>query len=190
MSTLAVFDTHWFALPSRIASHYESIRREVASLRPDEFVDWPDRTAYSNGWKVFVMRLDVMPAGFSVDLDRQRRRLPHLGELLADARIPCAGISRLLPGCHVFPHTDHPEPGVMRFHMGLHCAGRAGLRVGREDREQVDGQSYVFDHSVVHEAANLGSEPRDVLLVDFVLSQEEREVVARLRRGERVMQVG
>lgn len=185
MTTMAVFDVRWFALPSRIAAHCELIQREAAALGPEEFVDWPERAAYSGGWQVFPLRLDLPPAGMVVDLEHNRRRCPGLAALLADPRIPCAGVSRLLPGCHIYPHTDRPEPDVMRFHLGLRCSGRAGLRIGGDAREQVDGAGYVFDHSIQHEAGNLGDQPRDVLLVDFRLSRAELQIVARLRRGER-----
>jgi hypothetical protein len=41
----------------------------------------------------------------------------------------------------------------------------------------------VFDSSLRHEAGNLGSRPRDVLLVDFRLSEDEIDAVDRLRAG-------
>ncbi|MGE3174611.1 MAG: aspartyl/asparaginyl beta-hydroxylase domain-containing protein [Planctomycetota bacterium] len=179
-----MFDSRLFAVTRRLHDGREVFRREAAALRADEFVDWPERDAYSTGWQVFPLVLRARPGSMAVDLAYNRRRCPESAALLDAAGVLIGGVSRLLPGCHIYPHTDDPEPDVLRFHLGLRCRGRAGLRIGATELEQTDDTSYVFDHSCRHEAGNLGDEPRDVLLVDFRLTAAEVEMVARLRRGE------
>jgi hypothetical protein len=177
----SVFPTELFEITRKLAAGYETFRREAASLRPDEYLPWPERAAYSDGWLAYPFVMTTMPDGFDVDFRRHRKRCPGSWQLLRDPRVVLAGFSRLLPGCHIFPHSDHPAFDVMRFHLGLCNVGAAGMRVGVETMHQTPGQNYVFDSSQQHEAGNLGSEPRDVLLVDFRLSEPELDEVDRLR---------
>jgi aspartyl/asparaginyl beta-hydroxylase (cupin superfamily) len=123
-----------------------------------------------------------MPGDFVVDFRRHRARCPESWALLRDPRVILAGFSRLLPGCHIYPHTDHPAFDLLRFHLGLNNAGNAGMRVPGHTLLQSPGQHYVFDSSLEHEAGNLGTTPRDVLLVDFRVAEDELAEVDRLRR--------
>lgn len=179
-----VFPTELFEVPSAIAAAYEAIRAEAASLRPEEWLEWSERASYSHGWLAYPFVMTTMPAGLSVDFRRHRARCPETWRVTRDPRVVLAGYSRLLPGCHIYPHTDSPAFDVMRFHLGLSNVGNAGLRVGTETMYQLPGQHYVFDMGQLHEAGNLGSAPRDVLLVDFRLSERELEAVERLRAAE------
>ena len=181
MPIRAVFPTETFAVARKLAAGFESFRREAAALADHEFVPWPERGAYSEGWQVFPFVMTTMPVGFAPDFRRHRVRCPESWRLLRDPRVLVAGFSRLLPGCHIYPHSDHPAFDVMRFHLGLSNAGDAGMRVGGLTLQQSPGQHYVFDSSQTHEAGNLGSERRDVLLVDFRLDDAELEQVERLR---------
>lgn len=70
---------------------------------------------------------------------------------------------------------------MLRFHIGLSNTGNAGMRIGSDTIEQRPGQHYVFDSSLPHEAGNLGAAKRDVLLVDFRVSESELSEVDRLR---------
>jgi ornithine lipid ester-linked acyl 2-hydroxylase len=177
----AVFPTELFDVARRLAAGFEAFRREVEGLAPDEFLPWPESAAYNEGWQVFPFVMTTMPTGFVVDFRGHRRRCPESWRLLDDPRILVAGFSRLLPGCHIYPHTDHPAFDILRFHLGLDNAGNAGMRVAGRTLEQRPGQHYVFDSALQHEAANLGTRPRDVLLVDFRVTADELREVDRLR---------
>jgi aspartyl/asparaginyl beta-hydroxylase (cupin superfamily) len=171
-----------FELTRTLASGYEVFRREVAALAPDEWLPWPETAAYSHGWQAYPLVMTTLPAGFEVDFRRHRARCPGSYALLRDPRVLLAGFSRLLPGCHIYPHRDHPAFDVLRFHIGLSNAGNAGMRVGGITLEQRPGEHYVFDSSLLHEAGNLGTVDRDVLLVDFRVSEPELDEIDRLRR--------
>lgn len=181
LQTRTVFPTALFEVARALAAGFETFRREAAALGPHDYLPWPERAAYSDGWLAYPFVMTTMPVGFDVDFRRHRARCPGSWQLLRDPRVLLAGFSRLLPGCHIYPHSDHPAFDVMRFHLGLSNAGSAGMRVGVETMHQVPGQSYVFDSSQQHEAGNLGTEPRDVLLVDFRLSEHELDEVDLLR---------
>ena len=176
-----VFPTELFEVARNLAAGYESFQREVKALADDEFLPWPETAAYSHGWQAYPFVMTTMPAGFECDFRRHRARCPESWRLLQDPRVLLAGFSRLLPGCHIYLHRDHPAFDVLRFHIGLGNAGNAGMRVGGDTLEQRPGQHYVFDSSVMHEAGNLGTEKRDVLLVDFRVSEAELREVDRLR---------
>lgn len=178
---LAVFPSELFEVARTLAAGYETFRREVAALADDEFLPWPETAAYSHGWQAYPLVMTTMPAGFQVDFRRHRERCPGAWRLLRDPRVLLAGFSRLLPGCHIYLHSDHPAFDVLRFHIGLSNAGNAGMRVGGVTLEQRPGEHYVFDSSLPHEAGNLGAIARDVLLVDFRVGEAELREVDRLR---------
>ena len=178
----AVFPTEAFEVARNLAAGYETFRRELSALRDDEWLPWPETRSYNHGWQVFPFVMTTMPTpDFVVDFRAHRRRCPESWRLLSDPRVVLAGFSRLLPGSHIYRHSDHPAFDIMRFHIGLGNAGRAGMRVIGRTMEQQDGEHYVFDSSLEHEAGNLGSQKRDVLLVDFRLSEAELEAVDRMR---------
>ncbi|HEB51937.1 MAG TPA: aspartyl/asparaginyl beta-hydroxylase domain-containing protein [bacterium] len=177
----AVFPTASFELPRKLATGYQTFRREAAALAAEEFLPWPETAAYNHGWQVFPFVMLTMPSGFQVDFARHRQRCPESWRLLRDPRVLVAGFSRLLPGCHIYPHSDHPAFDVLRFHIGLSNAGNAGMRCVGATLEQRPGQHYVFDSNLEHEAGNMGRQHRDVLLVDFRLNEQELEELERLR---------
>jgi hypothetical protein len=177
----ATFPSEMFEVARNLAAGYETFRREVQALADDEFLPWPETAAYSTGWQAYPFVMTTMPAGFQVDFRRHRARCRGSWRLLQDPRVLLAGFSRLWPGCHIYPHTDHPAFDVLRFHLGLSNTGNAGMRIGNDTIEQRPGQHYVFDSSLPHEAGNLGTARRDVLLVDFRVSESELSEVDRLR---------
>ncbi|MCK5943191.1 MAG: aspartyl/asparaginyl beta-hydroxylase domain-containing protein, partial [Planctomycetes bacterium] len=181
MTARAIFPTELFELPRRLAAGFETFRAEAAALAPDEWLPWPETAAYNHGWQTYPFVMTTMPNGFVVDFRKHRARCPGTWALLSDPRVLIAGFSRLLPGSHIYPHSDHPAFDLLRFHIGLSNAGRAGMRVPGQTMEQRAGQHYVFDSALTHEAGNLGTEPRDVLLVDFRVSPAELAEVDRLR---------
>ena len=173
-----------FAITEVLQAGEPAFRNEFGSLQPEDFIDWPDREAYSTGWLVFPLFManpheSIPPAV----LERNRRRCPQSAAILDRPDVHIAGISRLLPGCHIFPHQDHPEPGVLRAHMGIRSHQRALMRIGEEIFEWRDGLVHVFDHGLMHEAANQGTDYRDVLLIDFQTSPAEQRAVAAWRGG-------
>ena len=82
----------------------------------------------------------------------------------------------LLPGTHILEHTDARTEDSLRCHLGLKTNDQAKIRVGNETTGWVEGRCMLFDGSVPHESANLGTQPRVVLLVDVERNRlEEKE---------------
>ncbi|MGE3175498.1 MAG: aspartyl/asparaginyl beta-hydroxylase domain-containing protein [Planctomycetota bacterium] len=177
-----VFDFTRFERARQWHGGFATFRREVATLTDEEFAAWPIRGSYSDGWRVFPLRMPEPPPGLAADIARNRDRCPASAALLSDPKIVNCGFSRLLPGCHIYPHEDGPPPDVLRFHLGLQVNGPAGMRIAGRTLQWREGEAVVFDHGCVHEAGNLSGRTRDVLLVDFELTAAERAMVAQLRR--------
>jgi hypothetical protein len=176
-------DKNLFRVGREFGRHVGRIADELARLPAAEFVPWPDHAAYSDGWLVLPLLLDETPPGFDPPLDRYRRLCPETWALLQSyPEVITAGFSRLLPGCHIFPHRDLVRDVVYRYHLCLRTGGPAGLRAGEVTKPVAAGADYVFDHREQHESVNLGIEPRDVLLVDFRATTAELAALAAWRR--------
>lgn len=79
-----------------------------------------------------------------------------------------AGFSRMAAGTHIKPHQGWVTT-VYRAHLGLIVPdGDCALRVGSQIRPWREGESFVFDDTVDHEAWNCSASTRTVLLVDFL----------------------
>ncbi|MEU7588207.1 aspartyl/asparaginyl beta-hydroxylase domain-containing protein [Micromonospora sp. NPDC049230] len=68
---------------------------------------------------------------------------------------------------HIKPHQGWVTT-VYRAHLGLVVPQHCALRVGDETRQWREGETFVFDDTVMHEAWNYGTSDRVVLLFDFV----------------------
>jgi aspartyl/asparaginyl beta-hydroxylase (cupin superfamily) len=103
--------------------------------------------------------------------------IPHIS-----VRAPSILFSRLAPGARIPPHH-----GVMNArlicHLPLIVPPGCGFRVGGETREWEEGKLLVFDDTVEHEAWNLGTSDRIILIFDVwrpELDADERRAVTAL----------
>jgi beta-hydroxylase len=156
-----------FPFAARLEAAWRAIRDECNALRGDEFAPWPERGLYRGSWDVYGLY-----AG--------GRRImencifcPAAAEMLGDSvpGLTMAGFSRLSPGTRIVPHVGYTN-AVLRLHLGLVVPEDCGLRVGEEVRRWEEGRCLVFDDMFEHEAWNLGTRDRLVLLVDFLRSED------------------
>lgn len=116
-------------------------------------------------------------------------RCPRTMEALALApqpvvpnRTPSAMFSVLEPHTHIPPHTGVSNTRLV-VHLPLVVPEGCRFRVGNETRTYVDGQAWVFDDTIEHEAFNDSDETRIILLFDVWnprLSAHEREMIAEV----------
>jgi aspartyl/asparaginyl beta-hydroxylase (cupin superfamily) len=96
---------------------------------------------------------------------------------------PTALFSRLKPGTHIPPHNGMVNTRLI-CHLPIIVPPDCGaLRVGNYSRPWVEGEAFVFDDSVEHEAINRSDRERVVLLFDIwrpELSEDERHWVRTL----------
>ncbi|MGH7024272.1 MAG: aspartyl/asparaginyl beta-hydroxylase domain-containing protein, partial [Caulobacteraceae bacterium] len=97
-------------------------------------------------------------------------------------RSPAAMYSILRPRTRIPPHTGVANTRLV-LHLPLVVPEGCGFRVGGETRPWREGEAWVFDDTIEHEAWNDSDEPRAVLITDVWsprLSGEERELIVAL----------
>lgn len=80
--------------------------------------------------------------------------------------------SVLEPGTRIPPHEGH-SGNILRVHLGIHTNRSAAIRVGSDTYSWRDGEVMIFEDHKNHEAWNLGTEDRVILLFD-ILKQDLR----------------
>jgi aspartyl/asparaginyl beta-hydroxylase (cupin superfamily) len=97
-------------------------------------------------------------------------------------RSPSILFSLLQPGAHIPPHNGLVNTRLI-CHLPLIVPGPCRFRVGNDVREWREGEAWVFDDTIEHEAWNTTRETRVILLFDIwrpELGDEERRMVASL----------
>jgi aspartate beta-hydroxylase len=100
---------------------------------------------------------------------------------LADfpGRAPTAFFSLLKPHTRIPPHTGVSNTRAI-VHLPLLVPPGCGFRVGGEVREWREGEAFIFDDTIEHEAWNDSDTPRIILIFDVwnpYLDATERELV-------------
>lgn len=177
------YDNKDFPQLKILNANYRSIRDELVGIINDElesnsnfFEPWIEFDLYNesnpNGW-------DIAPLMISGEyIEKNCKKAKFLNELIR--QIPglmSASFSLLKPNTHIVPHQGYDEYSeqVLRYHLGLIIPkGDIGIRVGPEVRTWKEGESFIFDDFMIHEAWNFSSENRYVLICDF--KQDDRNV--------------
>ena len=97
-------------------------------------------------------------------------------------RSPAAMFSVLAPRTRIPPHTGVSNTRLVA-HLPLILPGDCRFRVGNETRVWRDGEAWVFDDTIEHEAWNDSDRPRTILIFDIwspFLSPAERDLIARI----------
>jgi len=97
---------------------------------------------------------------------------------------PAAMFSILRPRTRIPPHTGVANTRLV-LHLPLIVPEGCGFRCGGETRPWVEGEAFVFDDTIEHEAWNDSDKPRAVLICDVWnprLSPEERELISRVMK--------
>ena len=97
-------------------------------------------------------------------------------------RSPAAMFSVLQPNTHIPPHTGIANTRLV-LHLPLIVPEGCGFRVGSQTRRWREGEAWVFDDTIEHEAWNDSDLPRTILIFDVWnprLIAAERETIARL----------
>ena len=124
-----------------------------------------DRTPMSRGreWQWYFLY------GYGHRIDENCARCPVTTELVeAIPGMVGAIFAVLAPGKHIPEHRGMYK-GLLRYHLGLRIPGERGqcrIRVADEVRPWVEGESFIFDDTFLHEVWNDTSETRFVLMVD------------------------
>lgn len=109
------------------------------------------------------------------------RALSALGQPHIRGASPNAMFSLLAPRTHIPPHSGVANTRLVA-HLPLIVPPFCGFRVGATTREWREGEAFVFDDTIEHEAWNDSDQLRVVLIFDLwppALSAAERAAVAQ-----------
>lgn len=138
---------------------------------------------HSPRWTAFHLLRDGKPV--EANCARCPRTMAALGVVdqpKVAGRSPAAMYSILKPRTRIPPHTGVANTRVV-LHLPLIIPEGCGFRVGSEIREWREGEAWVFDDTINHEAWNDSDQPRAIFMCDVWsprISHEEREMIARI----------
>lgn len=188
----AMFD--W--LPS-LEAETAAVREELLALLKERentfrpYLDHPEgvplnelaQLNHSMDWSALFLTRD------GTEVAENRSKCPHTSAVLDSLpRIqipgyaPAAFFSALKPHAQIPPHSGVTNARLI-VHLPLIVPGPARFRVGNDTRNWSEGEAWVFDDTIEHEAWNDADELRVLLIFDIwnpLLSAAEREMVAEL----------
>jgi aspartyl/asparaginyl beta-hydroxylase (cupin superfamily) len=155
------------------------------------YVNYPDRVPVGQ-WKELNRSrkwtaIHLLRTGQAVEANA--RHCPQTMAVLAampqpqvPGASPNAMFSLLAPNTRIPPHTGVANTRLV-CHLPLIVPGQCGFRVGNSSREWREGEAFVFDDTIEHEAWNDSGELRVVLILDLwppALSRAARDAVAAI----------
>jgi aspartyl/asparaginyl beta-hydroxylase (cupin superfamily) len=173
------------------------IREElVAILREDgdtigPYVNYPDGVPLdqwaelnrSPRWGAFHLYFDGRAVAWNAKrAPKTMAALAHVPQPTLPDRSPAAMFSVLQPRTRIPPHTGIANVRLVT-HLPLIVPPGCGFRVGSETRPWREGEAWVFDDTIEHEAWNDSDLPRTILICDVWnprLSEDERQTIAAL----------
>ena len=197
LPAIEFFEREEFPWLESFESHFEAIRRELVgvwaegspSLTP--YVDYPDSMPldqwralnHSLDWSVHHLLKDGEPVS-----DNCRQCPDTLAALSVveqphiPRRSPTAMFSILKAHTRIPPHTGVANTRLI-VHLPLIVPENCGFRVGGETRPWREGEAWVFDDTIEHEAWNGSDRPRAILICDVWnprVSPDERDMIGLL----------
>jgi len=154
---------------SDIKEEFETVTANVRRLQREGNNIWAgalteDATSYGEGWKTLVLmdrgRWDPVNANL----------FPRTAQAIYKSKVPATEIFFACmegPSC-IKKHSDFTN-FVLTSHLALDIPysgeNKCRLTVGNETREWINGKSYVFDTSLLHDAENESDQMRYILMM-------------------------
>ena len=169
-----------------------ALREESAGFNP--YIDRPDG-APLNQWAELNRSMD-WSAFFlwnnSVRVEKHCNRCPKTSALMDTLPLidiprlgPTVLFSALEPHAHIPPHTGSTNVRLI-VHLPLIVPPGCRFRVGNETREWREGEAWVFDDTIDHEAWNDSDQKRVIMMIDVwnpFLTAAERDLASELLNG-------
>lgn len=199
LPAIQYFDRALFPWLPQLEAATATIRDELTALLAAgqggfaPYVRYP-RGAPVNQWSE-LNHSDAWAATFLVEHGRpnpaMREHCPQTAALLdtlplfdLPGRGPVAFFSLLRPNTRIPPHTGATNIRSI-IHLPLIVPPGCTFRVGNETRPWIEGEAFVFDDTIEHEAINPTDELRAVLIIDAwnpFIGAGERELIRRWMR--------
>jgi aspartate beta-hydroxylase len=172
-----------------IREEMHAVMRDPHALRPYVQSD-PSRPrneqagmADNPDWSAFYLWKDGAPVpGNAQRCPRTLAALDGVPFPRVNGRMPSILFSVLRPGAHIPAHNGFINTRLI-CHLPLVVPKGCSFRVGNETREWIEGEAWVFDDTIEHEAWNRSGETRVVLLFELwrpEISEAERRLVTAL----------
>ena len=191
------FDREHFAWLERLESATDEIRCELEAIMADPdpglapYVEQPSGVP-ENKWSPLDRSLDWGALHLWRDgerIDAACARAPATAALVESlplcripGRAPAVFFSILKAGKSIPPHTGVTNVRSI-VHLPLIVPEGCTFRVGGETRRWIEGEAFVFDDTIEHEAHNPARRDRAVLILDCwnpYISDAEREMICRI----------
>ncbi|GAA4038030.1 aspartyl/asparaginyl beta-hydroxylase domain-containing protein [Parerythrobacter jejuensis] len=190
------FDPTQFDWPEHVQNATEAIREEATQLSSEKDLGAYVKTAEdrpqgdvhgmleNDDWSTFDLTRKGQP-----DPERVGRYPATYSAITDNAPIcdipgksPSVMFSKLKAGSRIPPHTGMINTRFI-CHLPLVVPGEGALRVGTQTRPWLEGELFIFDDTVEHEAWNNAGKDRLVLIFDIwrpEISAEERAQIRGL----------
>ncbi len=199
LPTYAFYPRRFFPWIERLEAAWPAIRAEaeaVLAAADDRFVPYVQKDSATAGpgsvwatlnrnrdWSVyFLFNQGERVEAHCRACPETEAALSALPLVDIPGRGPTAFFSRLAPGTHIPPHHGATNTRLIA-HLALIVPEGCSFRVGNETRPWREGECFVFDDTVEHEAWNRGRDTRVVLIFDVwhpALNEAERAFVRAL----------
>jgi aspartyl/asparaginyl beta-hydroxylase (cupin superfamily) len=158
------------------------------AYKPGDPVNQWAELNHSQRWSTLALWRAGQPVAENIE------RCPETAKALAAVEMadigglcPNAMFSALAPRTHIPPHNGETNARLVA-HLPLIVPEKCEMRVGFERRPWKEGEVFVFDDSIEHEARNDSDQLRVVLIFDVwnpLLSAAERDVVRAMAAAAR-----
>ena len=191
------FDREHFPWLEKLEASTDVIRSELEAILADRdpglapYVEQPPGVP-QNKWSPLDRKLDWGALHLWRDGERIEEacaRAPETAALVETlplcripGRAPAVFFSILKAGKHIPPHTGVTNVRAIA-HLPLIVPEGCTFRVGGETRPWVEGETFVFDDTIEHEAHNPTTQDRAVLILDTwnpYLSEAERDMICTM----------
>jgi aspartate beta-hydroxylase len=202
LPAITFYDRELFPWLADLEAATPEIRREALAVLNDSEADIQPYVNHADGtpinqwaelnhsprWSTYFLWKD------GVRFDRQCERCPataRASEALPVVDTPNFGptimYSLLAPHTRIPPHSSVTNARLV-VHLPLIVPEGCRFRVGNDIRPWREGEAWVFDDTMEHEAWNDSDQHRAILMIDIwnpYLSQAERELINELLNGMR-----
>jgi aspartyl/asparaginyl beta-hydroxylase (cupin superfamily) len=167
----------------------EILREDGDDLQP--YVNYPEGMPLdqwaelnrSSRWGAFHLYFDGRPVTWNAKrAPKTMAALARLPQPFVPGRSPAAMFSVLEPHTRIPPHTGVANTRLVA-HLPLIVPDGCGFRVGAETRQWREGEAWVFDDTIEHEAWNDSGRRRTILICDVWnprLDEAERRTITEL----------
>lgn len=197
LPAIEFYEREEFPWLAALEAETPAIRDELLQILADDFRDFVPYVAYQDGlpldqWAELNRStrwgaLHLYLAGKRVETNTSRcpatmAAIATLPQPVMADRSPSAMFSALQPNTHIPPHNGVANTRLV-MHLPLIVPENCGFRVGHQTRQWREGEAWVFDDTIEHEAWNRSDKPRTILICDLWnprISLGEREAIVEV----------